>query len=73
MSMIKRTALIVWAMAWLITQVAMDIVVTFVDVMRYALGEDGRPVSIITFVLSMAASIVMISFAAVTIAALRVN
>ena len=45
----------------------------FVDVMRYALGEDGRPVSIITFVLSMAASIVMISFAAVTIAALRVN
>ena len=60
-------------MEWLITQVAMDIVVTFVDVMRYALGEDGRPVSIITFVLSMAASIVMISFAAVTIAALRVN
>ena len=66
MSMMKRTALIVWAMAWLITQVAMDIVVTFVDVMRYALGED-------TFVLCMAASIVMISFAAVTIAALRVN
>lgn len=72
MNLIKKTALIVWAMAWLITQMVMDIAVTFLDVMRYALGEDGRPVSIIMFVFYMAASVVMVSFAAVTIAALRV-
>lgn len=73
MNLMKKTALIVWAVAWLIVQNAKDVAVTFVDVMCTALGEDGEPVSVITFVFCMAASVVMVSFAAVTIAALRVN
>lgn len=73
MNLMKKIALVLWAMAWLITQAAKDVAVTFVDVMRYALGENGEPVSIITFLFCLAGSVVMVSFAAVTIAALRVN
>ena len=73
MNLMKKTALIVWAMAWLITQAAKDLTVSFVGVMRYALGEEGEPVSVITFLFCLAGSVVMVSFAAVTIAALRVN
>ena len=73
MNLMKKTALIVWAVAWLITQAAKDLIVFFVDVMRYALGEEGRPVSILTFLLCMAALVVMFGFTGVLMAALRVN
>ena len=73
MNLMKKTAVVLWAAAWLITCAAKDVAVSFVDVMRTALGEDGEPVSIITFLFCLAGSVVMISFAAVTIAALRVN
>ena len=73
MNLIKKSVLVLWAMAWLITQAAKDVAVTFMDVMRVALGEDGEPVSIITFVFCMAASVVMVGFTGMLIAAFRVN
>ena len=73
MKMMKKTALIVWATAWIITQAAKDVAVFFVDLMRYALGEDGEPVSIITFLFCMAASVVMVGFTGMLIAVFRVN
>ncbi len=73
MNLMKKTALIVWAMAWLIAQATKDIAVTFVDVMRTALGENGEPVSIIMFLFCLAGSVVMVGFTGILIAAFRVN
>ena len=73
MNLMKRTALILWAIAWVVTQTAKDLIISFVDVMRYALGEDGEPVSVITFVICLAGSVIMFGFAAAMAAAIRVN
>lgn len=72
MNLMKRTVLVLLAMAWLLVQIAKDVAVSFVDVMRYALGEDGEPASIITFLICMAASVVMAGFTGMLIAALRI-
>ena len=73
MNLMKKIALIVWAMAWLIAQAAKHIVVTFVSLMRNALGENGEPVSVITFIFCLAGSVVMVGFTGMLIAAFRVN
>ena len=73
MNLMKKIVWIVLVTAWLFAQAAKDIIIVFVAMMRTALGEDGEPASILTFLLCMAGSVVMISFAAVTIAALKVN
>ena len=73
MNLMKNFALVVWTMAWLLAQAAKDVTVSFVKMMRVALGEDGEPVSIITFLVCMAASVVMISFTGMLIAAFRIS
>ena len=73
MNMMKRTAIVLWATVWLITQTTKDIVVSFVDLMRIALGEDGKTVDIITFLIYMSASVVVIGFTGILIAAFQIN
>ena len=73
MNLMKKSVVVLWAAAWLITCAAKDVAVSFVDVMRTALGEDGEPVCIITFLICMAASVVMVGFTGMLIAAFRVN
>lgn len=73
MNLMKKAVWVVLAMAWLFAKVTRDFTVSFVDVMRYALGEDGEPVSVITFVICLAGSVVMVGFAAAMAAAIRVN
>ncbi len=73
MNMMKRTAIVLWATVWLVTQATKDIVVSFVDLMRIALGEDGKTVDIITFLIYMSASVVVIGFTGMLIAASQIN
>ena len=73
MNLMKNVVWIVLAMAWLITQAAGNLIVSFADVMRAALGEDGEPVSIITFLVCLAASVVMFGFTGILAAVFRIN
>ncbi len=72
MNLMKKVVWIVLAMAWLFAKATRDFTVSFADVMRAALGENGEPVSIITFLVCLAASVVMVGFTGMLIAALRI-
>lgn len=73
MNLMKKTAVVLWAIAWVVTQTAKDLIISFVDVMRAALGEDGKPVSIAAFVAVMTASVFLIGITGMLIAVLKVN
>ena len=73
MNLMKNVVWIVLAMAWLLAKATRDFTVSFADVMRTALGEDGRPVSIAAFVAVMAASVFLIGITGTLIAVLKVN
>ena len=73
MNLMKKVVWTVLAMAWLITQAAGNLIISFADVMRAALGEDGEPASIITFLVCLAASVVMFGFTGILAAVFRIN
>lgn len=73
MKLMKKVVWVVLAMAWLFAKATRDFTVSFVDVMQYALGEDGEPVDIIMFIICLAGSVIMFGFAAAMAAAIRVN
>ena len=64
---------IVWALAWLLSSVAMGITVSVVNGIRTTLGEDGRPVSIAAFVAVIVASVFLIGITGTLIAVLKIN
>ena len=72
MNLMKKVVWIVLVTTWLFVQAVKDIFIVFVAMMRVALGEDGEPASIITFLICMAASVVMVGFTGALIAALRI-
>lgn len=73
MNLMKKIVFVVLVMAWLLAQATQDLIITFVCLMRVALGKNGEPVSIITFLLCMTASVLMFGFTGVLIAAFRIN
>ena len=73
MNLMKKVVWVVLAMAWLLAKATRDFTVSFADVMRAALGEDGEPVSIITFLVCLAASVVMFGFTGILAAVFRIN
>ena len=73
MNLMKKTAVVLWAIAWVVTQTAKDLIISYVDVMRTALGEDEEPVSIAAFVAVMAASVFLMGITGTLIAVLKVN
>ena len=73
MKQMKKTAVVLWAIAWVVAQTAKDLIISYVDVMRTALGEDGRPISIAVFVTVMVASVFLMGITGTLIAVLKVN
>ena len=73
MNLMKKTAVVLWAIAWVVAQTAKDLIISYVDVMRTALGEDGRPISIAAFVAVMVASVFLMGITGTLIAVLKVN
>ena len=73
MNLMKKVVWVVLAMAWLFAKATRDFTVSFADVMRTTLGEDGRPVSIAAFVAVMAASVFLMGITGTLIAVLKVN
>lgn len=73
MNLMKKTVVVLLATAWLLTQAAKDVAVSFTDVMRYALGEDREPVSIAAFLAVMASSVFLIGITGTLIAVMKIN
>ena len=73
MNLMKKTAVVLWAIAWVVAQTAKDLIISYVDVMRTALGEDGKPVSIAAFLAVMVASVFLMGITGTLIAVLKVN
>ena len=73
MNLMKKTAVVLWAIAWVVTQTAKDLIISYVYVMRTALGEDGKPGSIAAFLAVMVASVFLMGITGTLIAVLKVN
>ena len=71
MRLFRSTVLLVVAMAWLLLLAAKDAVVSFTDEMRSMLGEDGEPISVVLFLMLMAASVVLIGMTGTLMALLK--
>ena len=72
MNLMKKTAVVLWAIAWVVTQTAKDLMISYVDVMRTALSEDEKPISIAAFIAVMAASVFLMGITGTLIAVLKV-
>ena len=73
MKQMKKTAVVLWAIAWVVTQTAKNLMIFYVDVMRTALGEDEKPVSIAAFLAVMVVSVFLMGITGTLIAVLKVN
>ena len=71
MRFIRSTVLLALAMTWLLLLTAKDAVVSFTDEMRSMLGEDGEPISVVLFLMLMAASVVLIGMTGTLMALLK--
>ena len=71
MRLFRSTVVVVLAVTWLLLLAAKDAVVSFTDEMRSMLGEDGEPISVVLFLMLMAASIVLIGMTGTLMALLK--
>ncbi len=70
MSLMKKIVVVV-AVVWLLVQTARNLIISYVDMMRSALGKDGKPVSLAVFAVGMTVSVVFIGFMGALIAVLK--
>ena len=73
MNLMKKIVFVVLVMAWLLARAVWDLIITFVCLMRVALGKNGELASIITFLLCMTASVLMFGFTGILIAAFQTH
>ncbi len=72
MSLMKKIVVVV-AVVWLLVQTARNLIISYVDMMRIALGEDGKPVSLAVFAAAMAVSVLLMGLTGTLIAAFQIN